>query len=143
MPGVTVKANGTTLTLGTDYIVSYQDNINAGTATVLIEGLGNYGGVIVKNFTIQKAPMQVAFSNKTVNYDGSTHTITARIAKPLGSYTVRYGTSMDSCTLTELSYKNIGEYTIHCQIMGDENYESYSGSAKLTIMQVDVVPPTR
>lgn len=35
-----------------DYVVEYENNINAGTATVMIYGIGNYKGQIQKNFTI-------------------------------------------------------------------------------------------
>ena len=55
-PTPTVKVGTTTLTAGTDYDVSYKDNINAGTATVTITGKGNYAGSVgSKTFTINKA----------------------------------------------------------------------------------------
>lgn len=55
-PAVTgVKLNGRTLVSGTDYMVSYANNTNAGTATVTVTGKGNYTGTAVKNFTIQAA----------------------------------------------------------------------------------------
>ena len=37
----------------TDYIVSYSDNINAGTATVTITGIGAYSGTKKVTFTIE------------------------------------------------------------------------------------------
>ena len=40
-PAVTVKDRETTLTLGTDYEVAYSNNVNAGTATATITGMGN------------------------------------------------------------------------------------------------------
>jgi hypothetical protein len=43
-PVPTVKVGGTTLSEGTDYTVSYSNNINPGTATVNIAGAGNYAG---------------------------------------------------------------------------------------------------
>ena len=56
-PKVTVKAkvNGKTVTLksGTDYKVTYKNNIEKGTATVTIKGKGNYTGTITKTFTIK------------------------------------------------------------------------------------------
>lgn len=47
----TVSVDG--LTEGTDYTVSYKDNVNAGTAAVIISGTGNYGGTKDVSFTIQ------------------------------------------------------------------------------------------
>ena len=40
------------LTEGTDFTVSYKDNINAGTAQVIITGIGNYSGTYTLEFTI-------------------------------------------------------------------------------------------
>lgn len=50
---ITVKANGTTLKEGTDYTVSYSNNVNPGTATVTISGKGNYEGSLQRSFTIK------------------------------------------------------------------------------------------
>lgn len=54
-PAVTVKDGETTLTLGTDYDVTYSNNVNAGTATVTITGKGNYSGETAATFTIAKS----------------------------------------------------------------------------------------
>lgn len=43
------------LTEGTDYTVSYKDNVNAGTATVMITGIGYYTDSVARTFTIAKA----------------------------------------------------------------------------------------
>ena len=51
-PTVTVRQNNRTLTLNTDYTVSYSNNTKAGTATVTINGTGNYTGSRTVNFTI-------------------------------------------------------------------------------------------
>ena len=40
------------LTEGTDFMVSYKDNINAGTAQIIITGIGNYSGTYTLEFTI-------------------------------------------------------------------------------------------
>ena len=58
-PTVTVKDGSKTLTSGTDYTVSYFDNINAGTATVTVIGRGNYTGTANKSFTINSVVPQV------------------------------------------------------------------------------------
>lgn len=43
------------LTEGTDYTVTYKDNVNAGTATVTITGIGCYTDFVVRTFTIARA----------------------------------------------------------------------------------------
>ncbi len=62
-----VKYNGTLLTKGTDYTVSYKYNVNAGTAKVIIKGIGNYGGSITKTFTIKKDANPMTATGKVVS----------------------------------------------------------------------------
>lgn len=57
-PAVTVRLNGKTLTLNTDYTVSYSNNVSIGTATAVVVGKGNYTGSKTVNFTIIKAEEQ-------------------------------------------------------------------------------------
>ena len=69
-PSVTVRRNGTTLTRGTDYTVSYRNNVNVGTATVIITGKGNYTGSTSATFQIVKAapalvPVYRMYNTKT------------------------------------------------------------------------------
>lgn len=54
-PTPVVKKGATTLTLNTDYTLSYEDNVATNThAKCIVTGKGNYGGVAVKEFTIQE-----------------------------------------------------------------------------------------
>ena len=55
-PNVTVTYGDKTLAAGTDFTVSYKDNVKEGTATVTITGAGNYTGIINTTFTITAAP---------------------------------------------------------------------------------------
>ena len=57
----------------TDYIVSYKNNINAGKATIIIQGTGGYTGKIKKSFTIKKADINSCYVDyeQTVNYQKS------------------------------------------------------------------------
>lgn len=56
-PAVTVNDGSTTLTSGTDYTVSYENNTNIGTAKVIVMGKGNYTGSIHKTFTVSYRPL--------------------------------------------------------------------------------------
>ncbi|MBQ7512611.1 MAG: hypothetical protein IJU11_07710, partial [Prevotella sp.] len=71
-PTVTVKDGTTTLTVNTDYTVSYSNNTNAGTATVTVKGTGNYSGTAKKNFTIRKRSNSItqAPTAKKLTYTG-------------------------------------------------------------------------
>ena len=51
-PDVVVKDGDAVLEKNTDYTVACSDNINVGTATATITGIGNYTGNVVKTFTI-------------------------------------------------------------------------------------------
>ena len=53
---VTAKVNGETVELKQyqDYLVSYENNIEKGTATLTVRGLGNFTGTVEKTFKITK-----------------------------------------------------------------------------------------
>ncbi|MCC8049879.1 MAG: MBG domain-containing protein, partial [Clostridiales bacterium] len=81
-PTATVKVNGTTLTSGTDYTVSYSNNTNVGTATVTITGKGNYTGTATKTFTINAASVSgatITLSATSYIYDGTAKKPTATV----------------------------------------------------------------
>ncbi len=60
-PTVTVTYDGNTpLNLGTDYTVSYANNTNAGTATVIVTGKDNYTGEVTQRWTIDKRIISVS-----------------------------------------------------------------------------------
>ncbi|MBO4695929.1 MAG: Ig-like domain-containing protein [Lachnospiraceae bacterium] len=51
-PSVTVRVAGKLMTKDKDYTVSYRDNINAGTATVTITGIGGLTGTTTRTFRV-------------------------------------------------------------------------------------------
>jgi gliding motility-associated-like protein len=59
-PPLLIKDNGNTLTENQDYTLSYSNNTNAGTATVLITGQGNYTGSTSITFTVLKRTITVS-----------------------------------------------------------------------------------
>lgn len=70
-PQVTVThtvQDGQTLTLikDRDYTLTYENNKDAGTATITIEGKGAYTGRFVKTFTIEKAALSITAQDKTI-----------------------------------------------------------------------------
>ena len=74
-PIVTITLDGVTKTLthNVDYTYTYRNNTNAGTASVVISGKGNYNGSKTANFNILKEPATVRCANKT--YNGATQVI--------------------------------------------------------------------
>ncbi len=61
MPYVSVFWGGRTLTLGTDYTLSYANNVAAGTATVTATGKGNFQGHVSGTFRINEAPVSIQY----------------------------------------------------------------------------------
>ena len=59
-PEVTVKLDGKTLSEGADYTVAYSNNTGAGTASVIVTGMGNYSGSVATSFTISPASISGA-----------------------------------------------------------------------------------
>ncbi|MGN0594766.1 MAG: RCC1 domain-containing protein [Hominimerdicola sp.] len=75
-PKVTVKYGNTTLTMGTDYVMRYANNVNVGTASVVISGCNSYAGTITKTFeivdnTINLSKCEITLSKTNYTYTGS------------------------------------------------------------------------
>ena len=70
-PAIAVMDGQTTLTLGTDYSVTYQNNVNVGTATVTVTGMGTYGGTANAQFTIvaNKSELSTAIADAKDYYE--------------------------------------------------------------------------
>ncbi|MCD7830537.1 MAG: S8 family serine peptidase, partial [Clostridiales bacterium] len=117
-PKVTVQCGGLVLTQGTDYTVTYSDNVAAGTATVTVTGTGDYTGTVETTFAIARA----ALSACTVTLSATSYTYDGSAKKP--TVTVKNG----SATLVEntdyaVAYTNNVNYgTATVTITGTGNY---------------------
>ena len=68
-PAVTVKLGTVKLKSGTDYTLTYLNNVKMGTASIIIVGKGNLLGTRVVNFRIMKAnPLKVKPKTAAVKY---------------------------------------------------------------------------
>lgn len=59
-PSVTVKGGDFTLSKGTDYTLSYENNLNVGTASVIVNGKGKYHGIKNVNFAITSDKLTIS-----------------------------------------------------------------------------------
>jgi len=66
-----IKHGGAEFDEGTDYTVSYKNNTNAGTASVIFTGKGKVVGSVTKTFKINKAANLMTVQNKTVKVKAS------------------------------------------------------------------------
>ncbi|MBE5925204.1 MAG: hypothetical protein E7271_12230 [Lachnospiraceae bacterium] len=79
-PAVIVKDGDTTLEQGTDYTVSYSNNINAGKAAVTITGQGSYSGEITRNFTITQKAVTITANDQSIELGASIATGTDKVS---------------------------------------------------------------
>lgn len=124
IPEFTVKVGADILTKGTDYEVICSNNVNAGTATVMIRGKGSYCGTKKATFKIKPIATlnKVSFTlDKTkVSYTGIPYEVGKGIdvtanynGKPLVKdvdYTCSYKKNTDAGTAT-VTFTGIGGYS--------------------------------
>ena len=122
-PNVIVKHNDVALVEGTDYTLTYTNNIKIGTAKVKVEGIGNYEGTKEVSFKILK---NIA-STKVSGVSGKTYTG----SKQTQSLTVKYGkTKLKNGKDYTISYSNnVNAGTASVTITGKG---SYAGTKTLT-----------
>jgi len=87
-PGVTVKYGSIELKSGTDYSVSYKNNINAGTAKVVIKGKGKYTGSINKTYKI--VPKATAISSAKSMKKGNLTVQWKKVTVQTSGYQIQY-----------------------------------------------------
>ncbi len=99
-----VYDGGKPLIKGTDYDVSFTNNINAGTASVNVTGKGNYGGTLLGTYTID--PLSISDGNVTIDpIADRTYTGAAQeppvvvklngVVVPSSNYTVSYSNNIN------------------------------------------------
>ncbi|MBR1585596.1 MAG: leucine-rich repeat protein [Clostridia bacterium] len=108
-PTVKATCNGTKLTKGTDFTVTYKNNVKAGTATAIVKGKGKYTGTKELTFTVKPAKL-----SKTTVAAVADQTYTGKALKP--AVTVTFGTkTLKKNTDYTVAYKEnkyIGKATI-------------------------------
>lgn len=126
-PEPAVAVNGLTFTRNKDYKVQYQNNVNAGTAYVIITGKGAYRGKAVKPFEI--APIKSALNINPV----AAKTYNGRLQKPV--VTVKDGNrKLKKNKDYSVTYENnlhAGKATII--ITGKGNYEGIVAKTEFMI----------
>ena len=120
-PAVTITKDGAALVKGTDFTVSYKNNINAGTAQAVIKGKGNYSGTVTKTFKINAKKVTPKVTLKAAAYVFNGKVKTPSVTVKAGTVTLVKGTDY---TVTYASgRKNVGTYKVTVKLKGN-----YSGS---------------
>lgn len=130
---VVKKGESTTLTAGTDYSLSYRDNINAGTATVTATGTGNYQFVQTGTFTIQpKTIMDDMATLSGTDFVSSNQSFVYNAALQKPTVTIMDGTKKlvegTDYTLVNDGGTNVASY--NATITGIGNYTTGTGLVK-------------
>ena len=68
IPTITVTDGNRVLKEGVDYTVTYKNNVEEGTATVTIQGIGNYHGTASTSFQIRELSTSQSASNKILDF---------------------------------------------------------------------------
>ena len=148
-PDVVVKYGDIVLTLGTDYVVRYSENVNAGVGTVAVYGIENYAGVSYGTFNILKKELtadmieviadqsytgQAVEPAVVVKYSDNLVDGRVYVLEPGHDYTVSYennvevGTATVIVTAADGNYR--GEIKATFNIVGTTGILAVSGASK-------------
>ena len=138
-PDVIVTDGANTLVQGTDYLInSYSDNVNAGTASVLVIGKGNYTNNATKKFTITPksiANMTITINSDSIVYDGTEQKPAVTVKD--GSKALVMGTDYKISSYSN----NINAGTAKVTVAGIGNYNN-SGIKTFTIRPKPIADTT-
>ncbi|MDO4797638.1 MAG: BspA family leucine-rich repeat surface protein [Coriobacteriales bacterium] len=133
-PTVTLNEGNRVLIKDTDYELSYNNNVDAGTATVTITGKGDFGGVLTKEFTIDPATVDsVEVAEATYTGSAITPQLTVKAGDlPLGEddYDAEFSNNV-----------NAGENTARVTVTGKGNFTGTKG-ATFTIAKANIASVT-
>ena len=148
-PHVLVTYQDKALVLNEDYTVSYSNNIEAGTGTVTITGIGSFKGTLTKDFTITKGddakePKTVYVTKEygpTYNYGPTSTTInnitktekkssTAKKANPLK---VTAKKKLLSAKAKKKTILNVKKAVSISGAKGAVSFQKVSGNKKITV----------
>lgn len=120
---------------GLDYNVTYSDNINAGTATAIVTGIGAYSGT--KNVTFTIEPKKIS----SPTFDGlkSEYTYTGQKVEP--EFALMDGDTVIPSSEYEVSYSDnteVGTATVTIKDASGGNYE-VNCKAEFNIVKIDTV----
>ncbi len=129
LPPIKLTYTGITLVKGRDYTVSYTNNKNIGTATIIITGIGKYTGIVKRTFKI------TVQQGKTYTVGNSKYKITN--ANTNGTGTVMLlGTTLSKNKLTGFTVAStvkIGGKSFRITAIGDNAFKGFTNLTKLTI----------
>lgn len=123
----------TMLVKGKDYTISYKDNVNAGTATAIITGIGKYSGTIQQTFVIGKAQQTIKVEVVGTEFKAG-DPIPLKVTA-IGNVTFKSkDESIATVSSTGVIYpKKSGKAVIVVSASGNNNYEASTMDVNITV----------
>ena len=134
-PTATVNNGTANLVEGTDYTISYENNVEAGTATVKAEGKGNYTGTLSAQFTINPATDNAWQRNDidsdvifygSYNPEVPAFTVWAKYGSENAIFKFYDGDNKE-ISAADLATADAGEYKVTAQIAATGSYNAIEG----------------
>ena len=133
-PTVLVMADGQALMEGEHYTLTFESNVNAGTASVTVKGIGDYTGEVTKDFTITKAYYDLtAPTPNTLTYNGEEQYLVS--AGTVEGADFEYSLDGASWSTSIPQAKDVGNYTVYYRVLADENHYGIEGTVDVTIKE--------
>ena len=104
-PSVTVRFNGTKLTEGTDYTLQYTNNVNVGTANIIVSGKGRFSGTVLKTFRVKPLDLNSSYAKVTIPY--ASYTYTGKNITPAVKVKFKSGDLIPDDQYTVAYYRNV------------------------------------
>ncbi len=131
---LTVTLEDKALQSGTDYTISYANNVNAGTATLTITGTGSYTGSLKKTFAIAKANQTITAYDVTKT---TANTVFSLGAKTSGKGQLSYKSGNTKIVTVDsagkVTIKGAGKATITITASATGNYNQATKTINVTV----------
>ncbi len=127
---VVVEIDGKALEKGIDYEIVYKNNVNVGTAILIVVGKGKYTGSISYEFTIKKAQSKVEID--IVDDE-------IKVNSTFGEPIIKYYSDKE-CKNEIAKPTEAGTYYVKAVIVGTDNYEGYETEPKEYVVRNAINP---
>lgn len=135
-PAVSITNGSYKLVKDVDYAVSYQNNVNVGTAKAVISGTGMYTGEVTVSFTIQKGNPAISYKTSiTKTYGAKAFSLGAKVTS--GGSKLTYKTSNAKVATVNskgtVTIKGVGKANITITCPASGNYNSRTVTTAITV----------
>ena len=138
-PAVTVTLNSSVLDAA-NYSVAYENNTDAGQATVTVTGIKTYQGTLTQNFTINKTALNLTVTIKGWTYgEYDSQANAPQVDGNLGEGEVSFTYSeANSDVFTSDVPTNAGDYVVKASVVETENFAAGEATAEFTISKAEL-----